>query len=362
MAGIPDCTLTTACYLLTKYHPYIRTKEDTIKSVETLLKVPCYLVIYCNEPMEQHLRDKRNEYGLSHLTKIIVQEVEDLWYPSLLDTIKSNRQRYWPTMDQRSCPESHLIMCNKAEFVLQTIHSNPFQTSKFGWIDGNIGENGSKISKHYANNMLLRVLHNVTDKFHLQILNVTDKKYKLAENKREYYEQYRWLMCGCLYTTTKDIGIKILTRLKEITVETTQQGYGHAEEMFFLEILDEFYDDIQRSYGDYNDLLHNFIKPTTNFIYIYWQCVMKYFDAGYYRDCIDVCKTLLKQFDNFEVEINYDLYVRLYSFYYLSLVKTDSSSSENVAQEIRTHYKMNPQFANQFNNLRYICRMDHFVL
>ena len=34
--------------------------------------------------------------------------------------------------------------------------------------------------------MFLNVLNNVPDKFHLQIQNVTDKKYKNKDNKREY--------------------------------------------------------------------------------------------------------------------------------------------------------------------------------
>ena len=45
-------------------------------------------------------------------------------------------------------------------------------------------------------------------------------------------------------------------------------GYGHGEEMLYLEILDEFYDDIERSYGDYGQIINNYFLKTT-FLLIY---------------------------------------------------------------------------------------------
>ena len=334
--------------------------KETLETIEPLLRIPCYLVIYCNEVMESALMERREPFG--SMTKIVVQEFEELWCASLVEQVKKNRETFWPTRDVRTCAETHLLTCNKADFVLQTIQSNPFHTTKFGWIDSNIGVHGSKISHQYSNHMLLHVLQHVGDKFHLQLLNVTDKKYKQAEWKREYYMEYRWVACGCLFTTTKAIGMTILNRIKALIVETTQLGYGHGEEMFYLEILDEFYDDIHRSYGDYKDMLHNFIKPTTNFVYIYWSVVMRYAQMGYWKECVDVCRVLIQQYDDFAIEINYDLYVRLYSVYYLALLQLDRGKAEQVAHHIRHYYHTHPLFAQQFTNLRSLCGMDGFVL
>jgi len=360
MSGIPDCTLTTACYFLQPYHAQARGMKETVESMDALLRIPCYLVIYCNAVMEPILRERREPF--MPLTKIVVQEFEELWCSSLVVQVKKNREVFWPTRDVRTCTETHLLTCNKADFVLQTIHMNPFQTIKFGWIDANIGVNGSKISNYYNNHLLLHVLHHVTDKFHLQLLNVTDKKYKQPEWKREYYMEYRWVACGCLFTTTKAIGITILNRMKELIIETTHMGYGHGEEMFYLEILDEFYDDIHRSYGDYKDMLHNFIKPTTNFVYIYWSVVMRYFQLGYWKECIEVCDTLIQQYNDFVLEINYDLYVRLYAVLYLSLKHVDPSRAMIVTHTIRQYYQTNPHFHLQFDNLKILCGMQDFTI
>ena len=87
---------------------------------------------------------------------------------------------------------------------------NPFNTSKFGWIDSNLKPNCAKICENYEKNMLLKILSNSrSDKFHLQILNVCDKKYKEKGHKKEMYQQYRWIVCGCLFVTGIEVGKKI---------------------------------------------------------------------------------------------------------------------------------------------------------
>jgi hypothetical protein len=361
MAHIPDATVVTASYLLTQYSPHVRSLEETIKYPSNILSIPCYLVIYCNKPLEEHIRTIRESKKLLHLTKIIVQEFEDLWCYSLLEMVKKNRNIYWPTRDSRTSAESHLITCNKADFVLQTIETNPFHTSKFMWMDFSIGENASKISNNYTNHMILSILHQLSDKFHLQLLGVTDKKYKKPENKREYYQEYRWIACGCVFATSSLIGMKILNRIKQLIVHTTLLGYGHGEEMFYLEIMDEFYDDIHRAYGDYKDILHNFITPTNNFVYIYWHLVMKYLSFGYFRECIEVCSVLLAQYDNFQLELNYDLYVRLYFVLYLSYLRMGhSTETSRIAQQIRSYYANHPIFREQCDNLKGLCEMEEF--
>lgn len=370
MADIPDCTLTTGCFLLNKYAQHSRSLEDTINGIETLLSVPCYLVIYCNAPLEEHIKNKRKSYNLDSLTKVVVTEVEDLWAYQFAEKIRKNRESYWPTRDARTSVESTVVIFNKFNLVLNTIKDNPFNTTKFGWIDGGLdinGANGEKSSKicqdnHNFNNLLLYNLKNITYKFHLQILNVEDKKYKLSEYKREFYQRARWVAVGGFFTTSASIGIKILTRLQEVVAQTIEQGYGHGEEYFYLEILDEFYDDIYRAYGDYRQTLHNFIKPTQNMIYIYWKIVMKYLNHGYYRECADACYAIISSYDNYQPDTNYDMYVRIYCALYLSLLKTHQGQAIAVEHQIRKYYNTHPIFKHQFDNLKKLCGMNEFVI
>jgi len=288
-------------------------------------------------------------------------EVEDLWAYQFADKIRANREVYWPTRDARISVESTVVVFSKFSLVLRTMEQNPFGTSRFGWIDGSLGVGGSKICQDgQLSRRLLYVLNHITDKFHLQILNIEDKKYIQPEHKREYYSQARWVAVGCLFTCSERIGRPILQRLLEVTQDTVQQGYGHHDEYFLLEVLDQFYDDIQRGYGDYQDTLHSLLRPVTNLVYVYWQIVMKYYYYGYDRETEDVCRAIIESFDEGLPDINMDLYVRIWSVRYLSMMRHDVVRGAEFGDRIRTYIKTHPLFAHHFYELRHLVGMEGF--
>ena len=340
---IPDCTLTTACFDLTQYSSNSRSLEIAIQNMDTLLQVPCFLVIFCDSITQPYIKNIRNDkYGLGDLTCYIEQQFEDIWTYTYIDQVRENRSLYFPTETHRSSVEKHLICCNKFDFVLQTIELNPFNTTKFGWIDSSIGENAKIICENYEKNMLLYILENITYKFHIQILNVCDKKYKEKSNKNEYYEQYRWVVCGGLFTTSADIGIIVLNRLKEVFVETMKMGYGHNEEMLYLEILDEYYYFIERSYGDYKHILNNFIRPTKGFQYIDNFILDRYLNNGYYQEGFDCCKKILVEIESFNVWVDYPIYFSILFKYYLFSYHFKNSKTDFIRKHILELIKKNP--------------------
>ena len=327
------------------------------------------MVIYGSKTTIPAIRARRHKYD--KITKYIEMELEDLWTYQFLEQVKQNRDKYWPTRDERTCAESHIICCNKFDFLLETITINPFNTTHFGWIDAYLGKvsidtdskasdkdqnaldpsgtkdpkgcqkvstlpstpsgtkeapiceaytlqicNTLRICKAYTPATVPRILRTIadewkSDKFHIQILNVCDKRFKDSANKREYYNQYRWIMCGGFFLTAIDAGITILSRLKEIFVETTLAGYGHGEEMFYLEVLDEYSDQIRGTYGDYGQILDNFIYPTQNIEYVYHTIFERYKQYGYTREANALATQLLEAANKSWVIINDDTYTEL---------------------------------------------------
>jgi hypothetical protein len=334
-------------------------------------------VIYGSKTTIPAIRARRHKYD--KITKYIEMELEDLWTYQFLEQVKQNRAAYWPTRDERTCAESHIICCNKFDFLLETMTINPFNTTHFGWIDAYLGKvsiapkgdykastlqgdskastlkgdqkastlqedyktstlpsfplgskieppiceaytlqicNTLRICEAYTPATVPRILRTIadewkSDKFHIQILNVCDKRFKDPANKREYYNQYRWIMCGGFFLTAIDVGMTILSRLKEIFVETTLAGYGHGEEMFYLEVLDEYSDQIRGTYGDYGQILDNFIYPTQNIEYVYHTIFERYKQYGYTREANALATQLLEAADKSWVIINDDTYTEL---------------------------------------------------
>lgn len=350
MNNVTNCTLVTACYNMSRYYPHARDIKECINSSDVLINVPCYIVFFGDKTTIPLLQEKRKKCNLLHMSIFYEIEPENLWAFSFLNKIKENRNNYHPTKDLRTCAETHLIQCNKFDFVLQIINDNPFNTSKFGWIDCFITKNNKcRISEDYNPFTFQYILSNITDKFRIQILNVCDKKYKLLENKKEYYSAIRWVVCGGMFTCGKEIGIKILTRLKEIFIETTNLGYGHGEEMLYLEILDEFYDDIDKIYGDYGQILDNFIKPTKNIRYIFNYILKKYIDLSYHKEAYDCANILLKNIESYELYVDWKLYFDILFYHYINTFYYKPPEAIEICKKIKTICLINPYMNDIYN-------------
>jgi hypothetical protein len=332
---IPDCTLVTACFDLTKYNNHSRDFNESLKKMSPLLEVPCYLVIFTDKNLYECIKNKRDEHQLGNLTHYIVMDVENLETFKYTEIVKKNRIQYHPTKDERTCAESHIVCCSKFELVIKTINLNPFNTNKFGWIDANVGENFSKICTNYKNNMLLNILNNCSEnKFHIQILNVCNKDLIKEDRLRDYYSTYRWIVCGCLFITGKEVGIKILNDLNNIFINHTMKGYGHGEEMFYLEILDKYFDEIERTYGDYQHILNNFINVNVGLNYIL-QIANKYLQHNYYKECVHCCKKIIKQYENYQIEMNNELYFKFLFNLYIATFYYDKNSAKEIVAKIK---------------------------
>jgi hypothetical protein len=146
----------------------------------------------------------------------------------------------------------------------------------------------------------------------------------------------------------KEIATTILEDLQATFVEHTLQGYGHGEEMFYLPILDKYYDQIERSYGDYNTILNNQIHITEGLYYIL-MVVNKYLHYGYYRECNDSCEKVLYSLENFLAEPNYEVYFQILFSRYVSLFYLDREKAKQVAQELMLQIESNDLIRHEYN-------------
>lgn len=325
------------------FNDQTRSVKDCLHNMKTLLHIPCNLVIYCNTPLYQGIKEIRDQVQLIEKTVYVVIPFESIWSFQFYNQVQKNREIFWPTADPRAGVESHLITNNKFDFVLTTIKANPFSTTKFAWLDSNIGTKGSKIARDFTNEKFINLLNQTGNKFHIQILNVVDKKYLNNDLIKEYYSKYQWVVCGCLWTLENNLkNIIILNRLKDIFIETLNLGCGHGEELNFLKILEEFYDDIDRSYGDYQDIVENFITPTTNLHYIFFTIITKYYNFGYFKECYHACKALSNASNDHPFEF--------YFYYYESALKTKTKNeAKNILFHLISKINSNTFFETKYN-------------
>jgi hypothetical protein len=302
---IPDCTVIT-CFYKKNIDSSI-SQDIHLKKIELLLKLPVYLVFFTENEFVEIFKLKRKEYGFSDITLIIERKFEGL--------LKQNKIN----------SESHILSCSKFDFVLNTINFNPFNTKKFSWLD-------SFICEKYSHEKILNILnYNNSEKFYIQIPDVIDKKFKLIENKKEYYSSYKNVVCGDFFTCGAEIGIKILNSLNNNFIKTTNLGFGSGDEMLYLEVLDEFYNDIEKSYININ--INNIVK--------------KYLDFHYHKECYDCCKQILGK----ENIINYTQnYMDILFSYYISAFYYKYNETIKIIKYIYDVCKINPIINQEFNN------------
>jgi hypothetical protein len=117
--------------------------------------------------------------------------------------------------------------------------------------------------------------------------------------------------------------------MDELFREATEQGFGHGDELLMLEILDEFYDEIDRGYGDYSQILNNYSAPVNNLWYIYHCIVKNYLEKGYYKECCAVCQKVVDSVENLGTLVMPDVYIPILLAY-----RESSEDKKNITELI----------------------------
>jgi hypothetical protein len=93
-----------------------------------------------------------------------------------------------------------------------------------------------------------------------------------------------------------------------LTFKRNIRRNNHGEEMFYLEVLDEYKDQIRGTYGDYGQILDNFIYPTRNIEYVFHTIMANYQRYGYHAEYAAAAAQLKESADKSWVIIDDDTY------------------------------------------------------
>jgi hypothetical protein len=297
-----------------------------INKLNLLFKLPFYIVVFTEKEFVELFKSKRKEYGFSDITLIVERNFEDFLInhkknPALLD--------------------SSILSCFKFELMLDTIKFNPFNTNKFSWLDAFICEK-------YSKSQLIKIIENSNPtKFHIMIPDVINKNFKSIENKNDYYSSYKNVVCGGFFTCGVEIGIKILERLNDNFIKTIELGFCSGDEMLYLEIMDEFYDNIEKSYGNYGTISQKLLLPEYCANKIYNNIIQKYLNFHYHRECYECCKQILEK----DIIFSYtESHMNILFAYYISSFYYNNNESLEIIKKIYNICKINSSVNKMFNN------------
>ena len=291
--NIPNTTLITACYNLSKTTPFGHTSEQ-------LLQQNVYMIIYTDNSLFELIKEKRHSYGFDHITKYNVIEFEQLPYYYLIDKIT----------------ESQILKITQLFFCLNSINTNPFNTDKFAWFSSNNFE-----KCNYTDNILQYIFNNISNNFHIQVQNVVSKN----------------ILCDDFYTFGKQIGIKIINKL----IQNFENTKPDAGDFNIIEIIDEYYNDYKLSYGDYQNVFENFIQTTSNFDYIHNFIIKKYLTLKYHKEGYNCCKFILS---NPKLDTYKSYYFNILFSYFIFSYYYNPTESLLIYKSIYKNSLINPQY------------------
>ena len=348
-----DYTLITANYYLPNS---IKSKEYCIDNMKPLLEIPLNMVIFTHKELYNEIYEYRANVISNHetITKYEIIELCDLELYKYKNNIK--------TFEPRRTPEHDIICGSKATFVLKILDQNPFNTTNFCWIDSHVETNFKKMCENFTPNILYKIFAKISDdKMHIQLMNLPEEKFIYPENRIEYYKHRRYTVSGGFYVGKAPVLNKILTKLKSIWINDVLNYYVRGDEMLFINLFYENRDDFIFSYGDYKQILNNFLKPVLNFEYIYEFLLKKLCNYNLYSETILCCNNLLKQYDKYNITIDYTIYLNLLIYKFIALYYIDQSSANimnkyiksliNTNKKIYESYTKNLNFYN--NVLKY---------
>ncbi len=366
---LANSTIITSCFHLEKYYEedkkkFSRTINEMIyENGDFLLSMPAYMIIFCDEFTYPEIFKLRNEqYDLGHLTKYHVMRFEDIWAYQYKDKVIQNRENlstYATDLNRRNwCV--HLLVCNAYDFIENAIKENPFNTNSFLYTGINIYK---IINNHRTKNEeyqyfnktaklnFLKILHNIPEKFHINFMGVIDKKYLKDENLNEFYQKKRFFVSGGIITFQNNKkNLEIIADIKSNFLKHLNLGYGYGDEMLYVDILHKHYDDIQKSYGDYHDIINNYFQMKTNQKYIIDYIIKPNFNFKYYKECIDVCDYFLNSIEEQAIDLNFEYYFYVLFTKYVSAYYLDKELAKATLSKIIKNIEDFPSFKKIYLN------------
>lgn len=251
-------TFVTAFYKLRKrennFDPFCVANDRYFKAAEKIFDKDIHLIIFIEPDNEIKEHILKNRIGKEHKTLIIERTYEELkLWPKLNRFIETDKNYHIPNLDIRKfTPLYYLIINSKVEFVNEAIDINPFNTTRFSWIDFRsfelspiTDENFNKIGDLVAN-----------DRIHINMMCYTSKNE--IQNKYEYYRFFRGKVAATFWIGGKNELKCFIEKCRQELEWCLNNGFAVTEEMIYGYVLGSNPELFYPYIGDYCESLINF--------------------------------------------------------------------------------------------------------
>ena len=260
-ADTTNWTLVTAYFDLTKQpdaSSEIRARSATHyldEHASSTLSLEQNLMVYCEPESAIKIWSMRPRH-LHDRTRVIVQSFDDFPLVKHRDRIIANRGGGPCPSDSRNTASYYLLCMARYAMLKHAIADNPFESTRFAWINVCIERMGPHNLAH-----LQEALGQQRSKFSTCFIDYVDEQtmrnlsHNFGPNCRG-----RCTMCSGFFTGDAKHMRDVCDRMERKFVECLERGYGHADEQLINLVYFDAPDLFDWYLGDYQEMITNYAR------------------------------------------------------------------------------------------------------
>lgn len=334
-----DYTIVTAWYDLREKenHPqkddksnqFFCSMEWYFESAELLFNKPFPMVIFTEPRFERYILSVRPP-ELIDQTRFIFRDYEEMAYYSHFKKYEENhhKNKIHNVTQEKFTALYKFVVNQKVNFMKDVIMMNPFQTSKFAWMDMRL---------HCVYDMGIEETNEV-------MANIHDKKVKLMQMTHTFpsdiygrHDFYSWTRGKCaagFFGGSREPMLKFCDLCQKEFISALNDEMAPTDEMIYSYVIAHNPHLFQPYVGEYGDCLRNLLK-TRGSHHLVFPFLQTAFDKGMHDYTISIADGLRRAYKSGDIQLSAE---NVHKTWYYNYVANFWLQNRDICRELLNEY------------------------
>jgi hypothetical protein len=322
MDSYPDYTIVTAWYDVREKenHP---NKDDTsnqffcsmqwyFDSAALLFNKPFPMVIFTEPRFESYILSVRPK-ELHTMTRFVFRDYDEMAYYTHFKKYEENhhKNKIQNVTQEKFTPLYKFVVNQKVNFVKDVIMMNPFNTSKFAWMDMRL---------HCVYDMSVEETTEVMKNIHDNKVRLMQMTHTMPSDIYGRHDFYSWTRGKCaagFFGGSREPMLKFCNLCEKELMNAINEEMAPTDEMIYSFIIAHNHDLFQPYVGEYGNCLKNLLR-TRGSHHLVFPFLQTAFDRGMHEYTCSIAEGLRKAYLSNEIELSAENVHRTWYYYYVA--------------------------------------------
>lgn len=323
MESYPDYTIITAWYDVREKennpnkddtsNKFFCSKQWYFDSANVFFNKPFPMVIFTEPQFKREILSLRPK-ELHKITRFIFRDYDELAYYSYFKKYEENhhKNKIHNLTQEKFTALYKFIVNQKVNFVKDVIMMNPFDTSKFAWMDMRL---------HCVYDMSIEETNEVMKNINHQKVRIMQMTHITPNDIHGRHNFYSWTRGKCaagFFGGSREPMLKFCDLCEKEFINAVNEEMAPTDEMIYSFIIAHHYNLFEPYVGEYNFCLKNLLRTRGSCDNLVFPFLQHSFDVGKHEYTCSVAEGLRKGYLSNEISLSaYDVH-RTWYFYYVA--------------------------------------------